>query len=176
MASSFWDPEWRNSPSLGCALMTRAKEEGWNHTKKQVIYLYRLLLLFIAIQPLTHVWLFATPWTAAPQASLSFTISWSLLKLMSIELVMPLNHFILCCPLLFLPSIFPSIRVFFNERAFTSGSQNNGASASASVLPMIIQGWFPLGLISLISLCPRDSQESSPTPQFKSINSSVLCI
>ena len=58
---------------------------------------------------------FATPWTAAHQASLSFTISWSLLKLMSIESVMPSNNFILCCPLLLLPSIFPSIRVFANE-------------------------------------------------------------
>ena len=58
---------------------------------------------------------YATPWTAACQASLSFTISWSLLKLMSIELVMPSNYLILCCPLLFLPSIFPSIKVFSNE-------------------------------------------------------------
>ena len=58
-----------------------------------------------------------TPWTAACQSSLSFTISWSLLKLMSIELMMPPNHLILCCPLLLLPSIFPSIRVFSNETA-----------------------------------------------------------
>ena len=57
----------------------------------------------------------ATPWTAAPQASLSFTNSWSLLKLMSVESVMPSNHLIPCCPLLLLPSIFPSIRVFSNE-------------------------------------------------------------
>ena len=61
--------------------------------------------------------LFVTPWTAAHQASLSFTVSWSLLKLESTELVMPSNHLILCCPLLFLPSIFPSIRVFSNELA-----------------------------------------------------------
>ena len=58
-----------------------------------------------------------TPWTAAHQASLSFTISWSLLKLMSVELVMPSNPLILCCPLLLLPSIFPSIRVYSNESA-----------------------------------------------------------
>ena len=94
------------------------------------------------------------PIDCSSQASLSFTISRSLLKLMSIELVMPLNRLVLCCPLLFLPSIFPSIQVFSNERAFTSGGQNNGASASASVLPMI-QGWFPWGLTSLISLCQR---------------------
>ena len=68
-----------------------------------------LLLLF------SHVWLFMTPWSVALQASLSFTISQSLLKLMSSELVMPSNRLILCCPLLLLPSIFPSIRVFSNE-------------------------------------------------------------
>ena len=66
-------------------------------------------------QLLSHVCLFATPWTAARQASLSFTISQSLLKLMSIESVMPSNHLILCYPLLLLPSIVPSIRVFSNE-------------------------------------------------------------
>ena len=67
------------------------------------------------IQSFSRVPLFVVPWTAAQQASLSFTLSWSLLKLMSIELMMPSNHFILCCPLLLLPSIFPSIRVFSNE-------------------------------------------------------------
>ena len=70
---------------------------------------------FSSVQLLNHGWLFATPWTAARQASLSITNSRSLLKLMSIELVMPFNHLILYCPLVFLPSIFPSIRVFYNE-------------------------------------------------------------
>ena len=65
-----------------------------------------------------HVWLFATQWTAARQASLSFTVSWNLLKLMFIESVMPSNHLIPCCPLLLLPSIFPNIRVFSSELAF----------------------------------------------------------
>ena len=69
------------------------------------------------VQSLTSVWLFVTPWTAAGRSSLSFTISWSLLKLMSIESVMPSNHLILCRPLLILPSIFPSIRVLSNELA-----------------------------------------------------------
>ena len=73
--------------------------------------------LFSSVQLLSHVRLFATPWTAACQASLSITNYWSLPKLMSIELVMPSNHLILCCPLLLLPSIFPSIRVFSNESA-----------------------------------------------------------
>ena len=70
---------------------------------------------FGSVQSLSCVQLFATPWTAARQASLSITNSWSLLKLMSIESVMPSNHLILCRPLLLLPSIFPSIRVFSNE-------------------------------------------------------------
>ena len=69
----------------------------------------------VAVESLSHVCLFVTPWTATCQASLSFTIFWSLLKLMSIETVMPSNHIILCHPLLFLPSIFPSIKVFSNE-------------------------------------------------------------
>ena len=77
----------------------------------------------------------------------------SLLKLMSIELVMPSNHLVFCCPLSLLPSIFPSIRVFSNESALrTSGGQSIGASAVASVLQMNIQDWFPLGLTGLISL------------------------
>ena len=71
--------------------------------------------MIIVIQSLSCVKLFATPWTAAHQASLSFTISWSLLKLMSIESMLPSNHLILCCPLLLLPSIFPRLRVFSNE-------------------------------------------------------------
>ena len=70
---------------------------------------------FSSVQSLSHVWLFATPWTAALQASLSFTISWSSLKLMSIELVMPASHLILYRPLLLPPSVFLSIRVFSNE-------------------------------------------------------------
>ena len=71
----------------------------------------------VVVQPLSCVWLFAAPWTTARQASLSFTTSQSLLKLISIELVMPSNHLIFCCPLLLLSSIFPSIRVFPNESA-----------------------------------------------------------
>ena len=72
---------------------------------------------FSSVQLLSCVWLFAAPWIAARQTSLSITNSWSLPKLMSIESVMPSNHLILCCPLLLLPSIFPSIRVFPNESA-----------------------------------------------------------
>ena len=73
--------------------------------------------LLVVVQSLSHVWLFVTPWTAAHQASLSFTISWSFLKFMSIESVMPSSHLILCWPLLLMPSVFPSIRVFPTESA-----------------------------------------------------------
>ena len=75
------------------------------------------LVTSLVVQSLSHVQLFVTPWTAAHQTSLSFTVSWSLLKLMSIASVMPSNHLVLCHPLLFLSSIFPSIRVFSNGSA-----------------------------------------------------------
>ena len=106
----------------------------------------------LSVQFSSSFWLFETPWTTAHQASLSITNSWSLLKVISIKSVMPSNHLILCHPLLLLPSIFPSIRVFSVSLLFASGSQSIGASASAAVLPMNIQGWFPLGLTGLISL------------------------
>ena len=76
--------------------------------------------LNVVVQSLSHIWLFATSWTAARQASLSFTISQSLLKLTSIVLVIPFNHLLFCRPLLLLPSIFPSIRIFPMIRFFTS--------------------------------------------------------
>ena len=109
-------------------------------------------VVVVVVQSLSCVWLFVTPWTAACQASLSFTISQSLLKLMSIESVMPSSHLILCHPFFVLPSIFPSIRVFSSELALCINGQSIGAAASASVLLMNIQGWFPLGLTDLISL------------------------
>ena len=110
-----------------------------------------------------------TQWTTAHQVSLPFIIFQSLLKLMSTELVLTSNHLALCYLLLFLTSKFPGIRGFSNKPC----GHSIGASVSASVLPMNIQGWFPLGLTGLVSLHPRDSQESSPMPQFKGINSSV---
>ena len=96
--------------------------------------------LFVVAQLLNCVLFFATPWAAALQASLSIINSRSLLKLMSIELVMPSNHLILSCP-----QSFPASGCFQMSWLFTSGGQITGASASASVLPMNIQGWFPLG-------------------------------
>ena len=109
----------------------------------------------IIVQSLSSVWLFATPWTAACRPSWSFIISQRVLKLMSIESVMPANCcllccLILCCLLLLLPSIFPSIRVFSNASAFCIRCV--GVSASALVCPVNIQNWFPLGSTGLISL------------------------
>ena len=138
---------------------------------------------FSSVLSLSHVRLFVILWTAAHQASLSITNSWSLPKLMSIESVMPSNHLILYCPLLLLSSIFPSIRVFSNESAVhicetnvnhLFGDQSIGVSASTSILPMNIQNWFLYDELVGSPCSPRDSLESSPTRQFKSINSSVL--
>ena len=111
---------------------------------------------FSSVQSLSHVRHFSTLWTAAHQASLSITNSWSLLKLMSIRSVMLSDHLILCCPLPLLLSIFPSIRVFSKmSEFFPSWGQSIGVSASASVLPMNIQNWFPLGWTGWISLQPK---------------------
>ena len=93
-----------------------------------------------------------TPWTATRQAPLSSTISQSFLKFMSIESVMLSNHLILCRLFSFCPQSFPASGSFPMSWLFTSGGQNIGASASASELPMNIQGWFPLGLTGLISV------------------------
>ena len=119
---------------------------------------------------------FVTPWTKACQASLSLTISWSFPNFVSIASGMPSSHLILCCPLLLLPSVFPSIRVFPVNQLFVSGGQRIGASASASVLPMSIQGWSPLKLTDLISLLSKGLSESSPAPQFENINSLAFCL
>ena len=106
---------------------------------------------YFVVQSLSHVRIFATPWTAARQASLSITISLRLLRLMSIEPVMPSNHLVLCCPLFLLPSIFPSIRIFSNDSVLRIRWPKYWASASASVFAMNIQDWFPLGWTVLIS-------------------------
>ena len=129
---------------------------------------------FSSVQSLSRVRLFATPWTAARQASLSITNSRSLLKTMSIASVMPSNHVTLC-PLLLLPPIPPSIRVFSNESTlrirwpkYWSFSFNISPSNEHPGLISFRMDWLdPLA-------SPRDSQESSPTPQFKSINSLAL--
>ena len=129
-----------------------------------------------SVQLLSHVPLFATLWTAAHQASLSITKSWSLLKLMSIESMIPSNHLILCHPLLLLPSIFLSIRDFSNELTlcirwskYWSFSFNISPSNEYSGLISFRIDWLDL-------LAVQGSLESSPTPQFKSINSSALSL
>ena len=128
-----------------------------------------------SVQSLIRVHLYAITWTATCEASLSITISRSLLKLMAIQSVMTSNHLILCRPLL-LPSIFPSIRVFPVSGFSASGGQNIVTSASASVLPMTIQGCFPLGLTGLISLLSKGLPRVFSRPQFKKISSLVLSL
>ena len=132
--------------------------------------------MFGSVQLLSRVQFFITPWTAAHQASLSITNSQSLLKLMSIELVMPSNHLILCHPLLLLPSIFPRIRFFSNESVLRirwpkhwSFSFNISPSNEYSGLISYRIDWLDL-------LTVQRTLKSSQTPQFKSINSSVLSI
>ena len=127
-----------------------------------------------SVQSLSHVWLFATPWTIAHQASLSITNYQSPRKPMSVEPVMPSNHLILCCPLLFLPSMFPSIRVFSNESAlcirwpkYWSFSFDINPSNEHPGLISFRMDWLDL-------LAVQGTQESSPTPWFKSINSLVF--
>ena len=127
------------------------------------------LYQFSSVNSLSHVWLFATPGTVTCQPSLSITNSQNLLKLMSIEPVMPTNHLILCHPLLLLPSIFPSITVFSSESVLPI----RWPKYWSSIFPVNIQGWFPLGWTGWISLQSKGLSRLF-TPQFKSINSSVL--
>ena len=129
---------------------------------------------FSSVQLLSRVRPFATPWISARQASLSITNTWSSLKLTFIESVMPSSHLILCHPLLLLPLIPPSIRVFFNESTLRM-RQPKYWSFSFSIVPSKEHP----GLISfrmdwLDLLAVLGTQESSPTPQFKNVNSSVL--
>ena len=123
---------------------------------------------FSSVQSLGHVRFFATPWTAACQASLSITNSQSLLRLMSIKSVLPSKHLILCCLLLLLPSIFPSIRVFSNESVlhirwpkYWSFSFSISPSNDYSGLICFKMDWLDLPAVQ------GTLQESSPTPQFK---------
>ena len=134
------------------------------------LFMYSFSVQFSSVQSLSRVWLFVTPWTAAHQASLSITNSWSLLKLMSVELVMPSNHLILCRPLLLLPSIFPSIRVFSNESAlpirwpkYWSFSFNISPSNEYSGLISFRMDWLDLLAVqgTLKSLIQHHSSKAS---------------
>ena len=128
----------------------------------------------VVVQSLSRVQLFATSWTAPHQASLSFTVSWSLLKLMSMEPVMPSNHLILCHLLRLLPSFFPSTRVFSNKSVLhvrwpKYWSFSFSISSSNEYSGLIS---FRMDLLDLLVV--QGTLESSSIPQFKSINSSVL--
>ena len=125
---------------------------------------------------LSCVQLFATPWTTARQASLAFIVSQSLLKLMSIELMMPSNHLVLCHPLFLLLSIFLSIRVFSSESALRIWQPKYWRLSFRIILSKEYLGLISFRVLVWSPSCPRDSQESSPTPQFKSINSSALSL
>ena len=114
--------------------------------------IYMLSVQFSSVQSLSRVRLFVTPWTAASQSSLSFTNSWSLLRLKSIKSVMPSNHLIFCHPLSFHLQSSPASGCFPMSQFFASGGQSIGVSASSSVFPMNTQDWFSWGLASLISL------------------------
>ena len=133
--------------------------------------------VFVVFQSLSHVQLFATPWTAARQASLSFTMSRSLLKLISVELVMPSNHLNLCHPLLLLPSIFPSIRVFSSESALHIRWPKYW-NFSFSISPSNqYSGWISFRINWFDILAVQGTlKNSSPTPQFKSISSSAFSL
>ena len=131
---------------------------------------------FSSVQSHSHVWLFATPWTAVRQASLSIT-SYRSFKLLSIKSVMPSNHLIVCRPLLLLPPISPSIRVFSTESTlhmrwpkYWSFSFSISPSNEYSELISFRLDWLDLPAVQ----GTLNTQESSPTPQFKSINSSAL--
>ena len=128
-----------------CNTATSVDMNQWNIIK----------LTVVVVQSPSCVWLFVTPWTAARQTSLSLTISWSLPKFLSIALVMLFKHLILWCPLLICPQSFPGSGTYPVSQLFTSIDQTTGSSASASVLPMSIQGWFPLRLTGVISLLSK---------------------
>ena len=142
--------------------------EAWSTLSGFTPYVF----VVAVIESPSYVWLFATPLNIACQAPLSFTIFQSLLKLMSIELVMLSNHLILWWPFSSCPQTFPALGSFPTSQLFLSGGQSIGASAS--VFPMSIQSWLIWLVWSLC--CPRDSQESSPAPRFKSIRSSALSL
>ena len=152
--------------------MNYHNSENWPQRNRNK---WTLELKIVVVQLWSHVWLFVTPWTTAHHASLSFYLP---------EFVQTYVHWVSdaiqsFCPLW--PSSPPALSLSQHHGLFqwvssSDGGQRIGASTSASVFPMNIQGWFPLGLIDLISLKPWNSQQSSLVPQFKGINSSVLSL
>ena len=166
-------PSQLGTQECSCTENSTRPSEGGNH---------RVLIVW----SVSHLRLFVTPWTAACQASVSFTISQSLLKLMSIESVMPSNHLILCCPLLLLPSIFSSVRVFSSESALCiqwpkdwSFSFNISPSSECSGLVSFKIDWSDLLAVqgTLQSLLQHHSSSVSNASQMNTqgINASVSC-
>ena len=145
----------------------------WKHWEKSFpknghLNYYAIYIIFVVVaQLLSGVWLFVTSWTAACQAFLSFTLSQNLLKLMSIESVCYSAISSSMPPFSFCLQSFPLSGSFPVSQLFTTGGQNIGAPASVSVFPMNVQHWFPLGWLIWAPFSARDSQESSPAPQFK---------
>ena len=127
-----------------------------------------------SVQSLSHIRLFATPWTVRHQTSLPITNSWSLLKLTSLESVVPSNHLVLCRPVLLLPSIFPRISVFSNESVFHINQVAMVLKRKHQSFQWIFRTDFLEDWLIWSSWCPRDSQQSSPIPQLESMNSLVL--
>ena len=162
LVSSYW---WSLFRSIDLLVVAK-----WWYSIKSSSYIVGILIQFSSVQSLSHVQLFVTPWTTARQASLSITNSWSLLKLMSIESVMPSNHLILYLLLLLLPSIFPSIRVFSNESAlcirwpkYWSVSFNISPSSEHSGLISFRMDWVDLLAVqgTLKSLLQHHSSKAS---------------
>ena len=167
-----WPKYWSFSFSISLS-----NEHLGTLNKFELLLMCTLMINFIfsSVQLLSHVRLFETPWTAVHRASLSITNSWSLLRLMFMQSMMPSNHLIFCHPLLLLPSIFPNIRVFSNESVlhirwpkYWSFNFNISPSNEYSGLTSFRMDWLDHLAVQ------RASQESSPTPQFKSIGSSAL--
>ena len=161
---------------LCCILLTHIRDGSsekehvfgmcWSRTGSAVV--------IIVVKSLSYVWL----WDPMDCSTWGSSVLHCLLEFAQIHVIESLmlsNHLILCHPVLCLPSVFPAWVSFPVSRLFPSGGQSIGASASASVLPMNIQGWFPLGLTGLIFLLSM-SQESSLAPQFESTNSLVLSL
>ena len=154
-------------------LLSPGGQNAWPWDTRYQNYPWVGLFVVAVVQSLSFVWLFVTWWTVACQASLSFTTSQSLLKLMSIESVMPSNQFVLCHSLSSCLQSFPAwgscLSLFF-----ASGDQIIGASASALVLPVNIQGWFPFGLTDLIFLKSKGLSRVFFNTTVQKHNSSVL--
>ena len=156
-------------------LVTPTEQKGYFRAAEFLVAVSLLSAIqFSSVQSLSHAWLFATPWTAAHQASLYITNTWSLLRLMSIESVMPSNYLILSNPLLLPPSIFPSIRVFSKESVLRIRWPKYW-SFSFSISPSIeYSGLISFRMDWLDLLAVQGTLKSSPTPWFRSINSSAL--